>query len=429
MSTPPEPAFDLQRRTLEDAGEFLEKLARVGDANRQLANVEVGETPSKVVYEENKLELLHYEPTTEEQHDVPVLFVYALFNKPFILDLQPDRSVIRTFLDNGFDVYMIDWNEPSLMDHALTFEDYIDRYIDNCVDVVRERSGSDAINLFGYCMGGTMSTLYAALYPQKVRNLGLMAISVGLRDTDSVLDQWVGEDFFDVQTLVDTYGNAPAEFVDAGFSLREPVKDNLTKYLRFFDGIDDEDFVENFARMEKWVNESIDIPGQLLVDFVDATYHEELVSKNEMYVGGRHADLEALTMPIVQVIGNYDHVVPPEAQHAFTGVLPGEPTVFESDTGHMGLAVSGRAHGEMWPGVCAWFEERSQLDGEAVEETDAGLETLDGVGPAYAKRLRAAGVESAADLAAADPGALADETEVSESRLEDWVEQARTRSE
>ena len=433
MNSPSETAFDLQRQTWENAGEFLEKLARVDDANRQIADAEVGQTPSEVVYEENKLELLHYESQTDEQHDVPILIVYALFNKPFILDLQPERSVVRTLLDHGFDVYMIDWNEPSLMDRHLTFEDYVDRYIDNCVDVVRNRSEQEAINLLGYCMGGAMSVLYAALYPEKVHTLGLLAISVGLRDTDSVLDQWVGEDFFDVQSLVDTYGNAPAEYVDAGFSLREPVADNLIKYLRFFDGIEDEDFVGNFARMEKWIDESIDIPGQLLVDFVEAVYHEESISNNEMYVGGRHADLGNLTMPIVQVIGNYDHVVPPEAQRAFTGVLPDDPTVFEADTGHMGLAVSGRAHGDLWPDVCAWYEERSQIeegaggDDSGVENgnrSERDLEEIDGIGPAYAGRLRAAGVDTVGALEGIDPAALAGEIDVPEGRLRGWVEQA-----
>ncbi|TKR24538.1 alpha/beta fold hydrolase [Natronomonas salsuginis] len=425
-----EAAFDLQRQTWENAAEFVDKLSHVDDANRHIAAADVGETPSEVVYEENKLELLHYEPRTEEQRDVPILFVYALFNKPFILDLQPDRSVIRTFLDEGFDVYMIDWNEPSLLDHALGFDDYVDRYVDNCVNVVRERSGQDAINLFGYCMGGAISVIYASLYPDQVRNLALMAVSASLRDTDSVLDQWVGNDFFDVQKLVDTYGNAPAEFVDAGFSLREPVRDNLSKYLRFFDGIDEEDFVENFARMERWVDESIDIPGRVFVEFVETVYEEQKIYNNEMYIDGEHADLGKLDMPIVQVIGNYDHVVPPEAQRKFNEVLPGRTTVFESDTGHMGLAVSGRAHAELWPSVCSWFEERSRIGADergesGAHDSDGDLESIDGIGPIYAERLREAGVETVADLADADADALAETAGIPANRLDGWIQQTR----
>jgi len=108
---------------------------------------------------------------TEEQHGVPILIVYALINKPYILDLQPDRSVVQTLLEAGFDVYLIDWGEPSKLDRSLSIDDYVNRYIDNCVDVVRERSGRDSINILGYCMGGTKSAMYASLYPRKSRTL------------------------------------------------------------------------------------------------------------------------------------------------------------------------------------------------------------------------------------------------------------------
>jgi polyhydroxyalkanoate synthase len=287
-----------------------------------------------------------------------------------------------------------------------------------------------------------MSILYGALYPEKIRNLGLMAASVCLRDRDSVLDQWIGDDFFDIQAIADTYGNVPAEFLDAGFSMREPVENNITKYLRFFDGMEDEDFVENFARMERWIDESIDVPGQMFVDFVETVYHEQAIYNNEMYVGGRHADIENLTMPVAQIIGTYDHVVPAEAPRAFTEVLPGEVTVFEQDTGHMGLAVSGSAHAELWPAVCEWYEERSRpeesdTDAEAVSiEIDSGsresggatgspdLQEIRGVGPAYAERLREAGIESVTDLVEADVASLAEETDIPERRLEGWIEQA-----
>ena len=415
-----------QQQSWENATELVERFSKMGEVNRRVANVEVGQTPSEVVYTENKLELLHYSPEDagidvpeEDRHDVPVLFVYALFNKPFILDLQPDKSVIRRFLEHGFDVYMIDWNEPSLLDHALTFENYVDGYLDNCVDVVRERSGQDDLNLFGYCMGGTMSVLYAALYPEKVRNLVLMATAVCLYDTGSVVDQWVGDDRFDLEALTDAYGNVPAEYLDMAFTMREPVNDTVTKYMRFFDGMDDEEFVENFARMERWVDESIDVPGQFILEFLEAVYREEKLYNNEMHIGGRHADLRNLDMPVAQIIGNYDSVVPPEAPRQFTEALPGDVDVFEADTGHMGLAVSGSSHANLWPAVCEWY---------ADNLGPAAVDAIDGIGPAYAERLRAVGIESVADLAAVEPTDLAAETDLSETRLTDWVARARDRT-
>jgi len=132
----------VQRQAWEATADLAEKTKVVPERTETVENIDVGQTPSEVVYEENKLELLHYEPMTEEQHGVPILIVYALINKPYILDLQPDRSVVQTLLEAGFDVYLIDWGEPSKLDRSLSIDDYANRYIDNCVvDVVRERPG------------------------------------------------------------------------------------------------------------------------------------------------------------------------------------------------------------------------------------------------------------------------------------------------
>jgi polyhydroxyalkanoate synthase len=433
MKNPYAQFMDFQRQAWETATESVETVESLPDAAEGIADVDVAQTPSEVVYEENKLELLHYESRTEEQHDVPLLIVYALVNRPYILDLQPDRSVVRTFLDEGFDVYMIDWDEPSLLDHSLGLRDYVDRYMDNCVDVVRERSDRDAINLLGYCMGAAMSVGYTALYPEKVRNLGLMAGALCFEEEGGLFGQWVQDDGVDVRTIADAYGTIPSEFLDAGFGMGEPIANNVTKHVRFFENLEDEDFVQNFARMERWLDESIDIAGEVLVEFIEHTYQEGSLCNNEFYIGDKHADLDNLDMPIAQVVATYDHIVPPRASTALNEVVPSDDvTVFQADTGHIGLSVSSRAHTELWPEVCEWFVERSQLESELDDEADApadaavsDLETIDGIGPAYAERLRAAGVPSVAALAEAEVTELADEADVPVSRLETWVERAR----
>jgi polyhydroxyalkanoate synthase len=438
MSDPDPNTLAMQGQTWEQASELVEAMRSVPDANETMADVEVGQTPSEVVYEENKLELLHYEPQTDEQHDVPILMVYALINRPYILDLQPDRSVVRTFLEQGFDVYLVDWNEPSTLDASLGLQDYVDRYMDNCVDVVRDRSGQDAINLFGYCMGATMSVSYSALYPEKVRNLGLMAAALCFHEEGGIFGQWIEEGDLDFEAMADAFGTVPAELLDLGFEMSEPIENYVSKYVRFFENIEDEEFVRNFARMERWIDESIDIPGEMLVEFIDAAYRDGKLYDNELYVGEKHADMENLEMPIAQVVATYDHIVPPAASTTFNEVVPSDDvTVFREDTGHIGLSVSSRAHAELWPKVCDWYAERSQTDAddesatvEIEDETDddatsAELETLDGVGPAYAERLRDAGVQSVTDLAASDVVSLADEADVPVSRLEGWITQAR----
>ena len=484
-------ALNTQRELLDSGTDAVEKADVAAERVDRLQSVEVGQTPSEVVYTENKLELLHYEPLTEEQNDVPVLIIYALINKPFILDLQPDRSVVRRLLEAGHDVYLIDWNEPSRLDRFLTLDDYVNRYIDNCVDVVRERSGQDAINVLGYCMGGTMTAMYAALHPEKVNTLGLMAAGLCFDNTGGVLELWGDEEYYDPDDVTDTFGNMPADVLATGFALMDPVSNFVSKYVRFYDNIENEDFVENFARMERWLDEGIDVAGAAYVEFLEDLYQDNKLYHNEMELNGTHVDVTEIDMPFLQVIGEYDHLIPPEASKPFDEVIASEDTeTIEHSTGHIGLSVSGSSHDAVWPSVAEWYHHRSGLsverrreiqaavdelgaidvdvvgeedaveieigetgseveseteaetgteaeseasDAEPETEAETGteaeseaadVESIDGIGPTYADRLRSVGIETVADLAAADPEAVAEAANVGVTRAEGWIEQA-----
>jgi len=416
-------ALDLQRRQVTEATEFVQRSTVAPEQSGRMASVDVGQTESEVVYSENKLDLLHYEPRTEEQYDVPLLIVYALINRPYILDLQPSRSVVRTLLENGMDVYMIDWGEPSRLDQSLRLSDYVTRYIENTVDVVRERSGQDQIHIMGYCMGGTMSAMYAALQPEKVQTLSLMATGLDFSGEGGVLELWGDEEFYDPENVTGAYGNAPAEFLDVGFRLMDPVDNFVTKYLRLYENIENEDFVENFARMEKWLSDGIDVAGETYSQFLEDIYQENRLMENELYLDGTHVDIENIDMPVLQIVGQYDHLVPPASSKPFNDVIPSTDTeVMEFPVGHIGLSVSSRSHANLWPDVVDWYQERAK-GAEMV------LEDISGIGPTYAELLIGAGVESVEELATKDPEALAEEIDVSVSRIRDWIEQAQEMSE
>ncbi len=458
-------ALDAQTAVLEAVADASERAAIAPERAKEMETIEVGLTPSEVVYEENKLELLHYESQTDEQNEVPILIVYALINKPFILDLQPDRSVVRRLLDAGHDVYLIDWNEPSRLDQHLGLHDYINRYMDNCVDVVRERSGQEKINLLGYCMGGTFSSIYTALHPEKINALGLMAAGLCFDETGGVLEMWGSEEYYDPETVVDTYGNVPAAMLDDGFKLMDPIDNYVRKYITFYENMDNDDFVANFARMERWLDEGIDLAGQAYIEFLENIYQDNALYRNEMELNGEHVDITNIEVPMLQIIGEYDHLIPPQASKPFNEVV-GTPQedikTIEYSTGHIGMSVSGSTHAEVWPEVCDWFHDVSDDDSEAAvseiqeeaaeqieiesvdeESTDEGeaestdeaseddaesgddsdIEDVNGIGPTYADRLRDSGIETPADLADADPAEVADIAETSESRAEDWIDQ------
>jgi len=429
--------LEIQRRMLTQGADAAEKMRLLPDRIEDLASVEVGQTASEVIYSENKLDLLHYEPRTDDPHNTPLLVVYALINRPYILDLQPDKSVVRRFLEDGFDVYLIDWGEPSRLDASLTLGDYVNRYIDNCVDVVRERTRTEMINVIGYCMGGTLSTMYAALHPEKVRTLGLMATGLCFDDTGGILEQWGSEEYFDPEAITETSGNIPAEFLAVGFAQMKPVENYLSKYTILFDNLEDKTAVENFGRMERWVRDGVDVAGEAYRQFIEEIYQENALYRNELVLDGDPVDIENLTMPVLQIIGSFDHLIPPEASKPFTEVIPSEDTdIYEFPTGHVGMAVSGKAHAELWPRVATWFRERSitqteesatisQGEAEAEADQDQSLQTLDGIGPTYEERLHDAGITTVTQLAAAESVPLADRLGLSESRVMAWIKQAR----
>ena len=141
--------------------------------NLKPEDVESDQLEKDVVMTIGKMKLLHYAPTVpaRRQVKVPLLITYALVNRQYMLDLQPDRSVIKSFLDAGLDVYMIDWGYPTAEDMYLTLDDHINWYMDDCVDFIRKESKKDKINLLGVCQGGTFSTIYTALHQEKIKNL------------------------------------------------------------------------------------------------------------------------------------------------------------------------------------------------------------------------------------------------------------------
>jgi polyhydroxyalkanoate synthase len=318
-------------------------------------------TDSEVVYTENKVQLRHYESRTDDRHSVPLLLVYAVINRPYILDFAPDRSVVRQFLDHGFDVYLLDWGRPSRLDTTLGLDDFVERYLNNCVDVVSERANTDAIHLFGYCTGATLSVIFAALHPARVRTLGLLAPVLNFDVEGGIFQYWGANQHYEPQQVVDAFGNAPGEWLGVEFMLVDPVRYYLGRYLRLADHLDDEEYVARFARRLQWGFDTVDVAGELYRAFLVDLYRENQLIEGELSVGGRSVDIEALTMPVLDVIGREDPFIPAEASKPFVEAIPSADTeIIEFPTDHVGLSIDERAHAELWPRVCEWFARRSE---------------------------------------------------------------------
>ena len=318
----------------------------------------IATTPCDVVYEEDRVKLKHYTPVTKIQLKTPLLLVYALINRETMLDLQPGKSVVQNFLQEGIDLYMIDWGYPTRKDKYLTIDDHVNGYIDNAVDFILKKHNLDKINLMGICMGGTFCVMYSALHPEKVQNL-VTTVTPTHFDTDQgLLHIWMRD--MDVDRIVDTYGNIPGDMMNLGFLLLNPARLMIDKYVGFLENMDNKKFVENFVRMEKWIFDSPDVPGETFRQFVQDCYQKNLLIQSKMEVGGHRVDLKKITMPLLNYYGKYDHLVPPEACEFLTSKVGSKDTEDVClDTGHIGIYVSSKCQKEFVPRISQWLKQKT----------------------------------------------------------------------
>jgi polyhydroxyalkanoate synthase len=345
-------------RILKDALDFNRKLSQGMLTLREVGDVEVGVTPKEAVYHEDKLVLYRYKPTVDKPAKTPLLIVYALVNRPYMTDLQEDRSIVRNLLDHGEDVYLIDWGYPDGADRFLELDDYINRYIHHCVQYIGKAHGLRRINLLGICQGGTFSLCYTALHPERVANLVTMVTPVDFHTPRNVLSDWARE--LDVDLLVDTVGNVPGELLNWSFLSLKPFRLTGQKYADMADILDDPDKLRNFLRMEKWIFDSPDQAGEAFRQFIKYFYQQNRLVTGGLEIGGHAVSLRQVTVPVLNVYATEDHLVPPESSIALEKhVGTKDYTAIAFPGGHIGIYVSGRSQKEVPPAIARWLQERS----------------------------------------------------------------------
>jgi polyhydroxyalkanoate synthase len=327
---------------------------------RQARQTRLGTTPADVVLTEGTHKLLHYRRQEPAVYAEPLLLSYALVNRPYILDLQPGRSVVEQYLERGFEVYLIDWGVPADADHVLTLEHYVCGFIKRATTFVLDRHAQRRLHLLGYCMGGTMAALLAALRPELVETLTLLAAPIEFAGQRTLLNLWTGAGHFDVDALIDAYGNCPAWFLQASFLAMNPVGNLVEKNIAFYEQMDDPRSVENHLALEAWVNDNIPVAGETFREFVKSLYQRNLLVKGELWLGGRRVDLGRITCPLLLLTAGKDHLVAPSSTE---GIRPhvGSSDIqsMEIGAGHVGLVVGSKAHQTLWPAATRWLGERS----------------------------------------------------------------------
>jgi polyhydroxyalkanoate synthase len=357
MTHPKIPVDLILAKLAAEAAKTHHRLEKARDILLGPLNTDIATTPHEVVYQEDRVRLRHYRPVKKPRFKTPLLLIYALINRETMLDLQPGRSLVNNLLKEGLEIYLVDWGSPSRKDRFLTLDDHVNGYLDTMVDFIRERHQLPNLNLMGFSMGGTLAVMYAALHPGKVHNL-ITAVTPVDFDTDKgLLHLWLKD--IQVDRLVDTFGNMPGDLLNTAFLLLNPARLIFDKYVGFLENMDNQEFVENFIRMEKWIFDSPDVPGETFRQFIKECYQQNLLVKGKISLGGRPVDLKKITMPLLNIYARYDHLVPPEACVPLANqVGSNDTTEICLDTGHIGIYLSAQAQGELIPRMVAWLAER-----------------------------------------------------------------------
>jgi polyhydroxyalkanoate synthase len=343
----------------EEVQEAYRKLEKVRNILYTAGNIGVGETPNEVLAETRAYRLLHYQQMVSKTARTPILVVYALINRSYVLDLQSDKSWIRSLLSQGFDVYLIDWKTPTAADKYVSFDDYVNCYIDDCVETVLKRNKVEKLTLHGYCMGGTMSTMYTALHQDRVRNLAVIAPVIDGQKDFSVIGNLAKN--MDVDKMLQIIGNLQSEQLYAFYLTLKPFKQGINKYWNFLQNVDNEQFVDNFLRLEKWLYDTPPIAGETFRQWVSDIYQKNLLMKNEMRLRDKIVDLSTIKVPLLNIIADEDHLVSPQCSAPLNDIVSStDKRLMKFQTGHVGLIASLYSQNNVLPKVGQWLMARSQ---------------------------------------------------------------------
>ncbi len=317
----------------------------------------INRTPSEIIPMEGNFEVHHYKTSSPPKFKTPILVVGSLINRHYILDLLPERSIIRHFQQLGFDVYATDWRRPRIKDGNMPLASYAQDYLEKAVDKVKEVTGSRNVTLFGYCWGGILSLIYSALHTENVKNLILHATPVDFGKSPTVLESWIKD--LDVKKFVNVFGNVPSSFLNIAFILRNPLEAAL-KYQFYFSQPRSTKEIMQFFAVESWLYDSVPIIGKVFEKIINDIYKKNLLIQNKMMVGENLVDLKKITIPVLNIVGTNDDLVSAESSRTITTVISSkDKKTLEFPTGHVGLCISKKAHKKLWPEVGKWLIEHS----------------------------------------------------------------------
>jgi polyhydroxyalkanoate synthase subunit PhaC len=354
--SPPQPG-----RLVSAAVETLNILLTTDDAR-------IATTPKDVVWTHRKTTLYRYR-SDQRRHAIPIVMVFALINRPHIFDLRPGHSFVEYLLGEGFDVYLLDWGLPGPEDGDTGLDYYVCDALPWAMREVKRSSGVDEVTLLGWCIGGTLCTMHAALEGSRSPARNLVLLTTPIDTSESLYGKWVGPDAFDVEHVTDDWDVVPGTTIDIANKLMKPVTNLFTSYRRLaesvYDGTADRD---GYQAMAKWIADNPAFPARAFREWVTWLYKENRLVRGRLRLRGRRVDLARIEQPLLVVTARGDHIAPPcNSLPLLDRTSSSDVEHFDRPGGHIGLMAGSKARHQIWPDVAEWLKARSAPSRDAAD--------------------------------------------------------------
>jgi len=319
----------------------------------------LGASPKDVLIQRGTMRLYHYRPMVEEVYRVPLLLVMATTNRGYIFDMVPGQSLVEFLLKAGFDVFVLDWDAPRADERQLGLADYVLDFLPTAIARVQQESGEEEFSLAGYCFGGVLSTLWAGLHPDApMRNFAAFTTPVDFSEMD-MFQSWADRRFFDVDRLVDAFGNCPADYLYTAFDMLRPAARTAAN-IRLYDNLWNDDYVASIRMFDRWTSDMLPLAGEYFRETVKQLLWDNRLMAGTMEIAGRRVDLSAITAPFLHVTAEHDHIVPTAASAPLIDMIGStDKEAVTLKGGHVSLVAGGNAIKRMWPKLADWLGTRS----------------------------------------------------------------------
>ncbi|MBS2772259.1 alpha/beta fold hydrolase [Anoxybacillus rupiensis] len=309
------------------------------------------------IWKKNKAVLWYY-PSPDKKYDIPVFHVYSLVNRASILDLAPGTSLIEGFGSRGYDVYLLDWGAPAYEDKDITLENYIVSYLQQAVKRAIRHSGAAEISLIGYCLGGTMAAIYAAIAEEPIRNLIFIATPVDMKNLP-IMNKWVEalrSGTIQPASFFREIGIVPREFIKAGVRLCT-VPLYFSHYFSLLQRAHDEAYVRKWKLFNDWTNDHIPFSSAAFLDLMDLVAQNKIIN-GLLRIKGKSVQLENITANLLVVCTNGDRLIPAELSYPIIEKASSHDKTYQQvEGGHVSFALQGGMP-EFWD---EWLKQRSSL--------------------------------------------------------------------